>query len=52
MERAGDQTVSALGRLDAAFNNAGVKPSAVEVAAAGGEEFDSVTSLVSASGAA
>src|SRR4051794_24464903 len=34
------QTVSTFGRLDAAYNNAGVQSPAVEMADATGEEFD------------
>ena len=37
-----DQTVSAFGRLDAAFNNAGVQSPIAETADASGEEFDRV----------
>jgi NAD(P)-dependent dehydrogenase (short-subunit alcohol dehydrogenase family) len=36
------QTVSIFGRLDAAFNNAGIQSPAVETADASGEEFDRV----------
>jgi NAD(P)-dependent dehydrogenase (short-subunit alcohol dehydrogenase family) len=39
------QTVSTFGRLDAAFNNAGVMPPAVETADASGEDFDRVTAI-------
>jgi NAD(P)-dependent dehydrogenase (short-subunit alcohol dehydrogenase family) len=39
------QTVSAFGRLDAAFNNAGVQSPAVETADASGEEFDRVIAV-------
>ncbi len=39
------QTVSAFGRLDAAFNNAGVQSPAVETADTSGEEFDRVTAI-------
>src|SRR5437870_8949718 len=35
-----EQTVSTFGRLDAAFNNAGIQSPAVETADASGEEFD------------
>jgi len=35
-----EQTVSAFGRLDAAFNNAGVQSLAVETADATSQEFD------------
>src|SRR5438552_8248794 len=35
-----EQTVSTFGRLDAAYNNAGVQSPAVETADASGEEFD------------
>jgi len=38
-------TVSTFGRLDAAFNNAGVQSPAVETADAGGEEFDRVNAI-------
>ncbi len=40
-----DQTVSAFGRLDAAFNNAGVQSLAVETADATSEEFDRVNAI-------
>src|SRR5882672_2547020 len=40
-----EQTVSAFGRLDAAFNNAGVQSPAVETADASGEEFDRVIAV-------
>jgi len=40
-----EQTVSTFGRLDAAFNNAGVMPPAVETADASGEDFDRVTAI-------
>ncbi len=40
-----DQTVSTFGRLDAAFNNAGVQSSVSEVADASGEEFDRVNAI-------
>lgn len=40
-----EQTVAAFGRLDAAFNNAGVQSPAVETADAGGDEFDRVTAI-------
>jgi NAD(P)-dependent dehydrogenase (short-subunit alcohol dehydrogenase family) len=40
-----EQTVSAFGRLDAAFNNAGVQSPAVEMADASGEEFDRVNAI-------
>jgi NAD(P)-dependent dehydrogenase (short-subunit alcohol dehydrogenase family) len=40
-----DETVSAFGRLDAAFNNAGVQSLAVEVADASGKEFDRVNAI-------
>jgi NAD(P)-dependent dehydrogenase (short-subunit alcohol dehydrogenase family) len=39
------QTVSTFGRLDAAFNNAGVQSPAVETADASGEEFDRVNAI-------
>ena len=40
-----EQTVSTFGRLDAAFNNAGVNTPAVETADASGEEFDRVNAI-------
>ena len=40
-----EQTVSAFGRLDAAFNNAGVQSPAVGTADASGEEFDRVNAI-------
>src|SRR5258708_28959215 len=40
-----DQTVSAFGRLDAAFNNAGVQSLAVETADATSQEFDQVNAI-------
>lgn len=40
-----DKTVSAFGRLDAAFNNAGIQSLAVETADASGEEFDRVNGI-------
>ena len=40
-----DRTVSAFGRLDAAFNNAGVQSPAMEMADAGREEFDRVMAI-------
>jgi NAD(P)-dependent dehydrogenase (short-subunit alcohol dehydrogenase family) len=40
-----EQTVSTFGRLDAAFNNAGVQSLAVETAGASGEEFDRVNAI-------
>jgi len=40
-----EQTVSAFGRLDAAFNNAGVQSLAVETAEATSEEFDRVNAI-------
>lgn len=39
------QTVSTFGRLDAAFNNAGVQSPVAEVADASGEEFDRVNAV-------
>jgi len=39
------QTVSTFGRLDAAFNNAGVQSPAVETADASGEDFDRVNAI-------
>ncbi len=40
-----DETVSTFGRLDAAFNNAGVQSPAVETADSTGEEFDRVNAI-------
>jgi NAD(P)-dependent dehydrogenase (short-subunit alcohol dehydrogenase family) len=40
-----EKTVSAFGRLDAAYNNAGVQSPAVETADASGEEFDRVNAV-------
>ena len=40
-----EQAVSSFGRLDAAFNNAGVQSPAVEIADSTGEEFDRVTAI-------
>jgi NAD(P)-dependent dehydrogenase (short-subunit alcohol dehydrogenase family) len=40
-----EQTVSAFGRLDAAFNNAGVQSPIAETADASGEEFDRVNAI-------
>src|SRR5258708_1318618 len=40
-----EQTVSAFGRLDAAFNNAGVQCAAAETADASGEDFDRVIAI-------
>src|SRR5262249_15350534 len=40
-----EQTVSIFGRLDAAYNNAGVQSPAVETADASGEEFERVTAI-------
>src|SRR6184192_4562153 len=40
-----EQTVSTFGRLDAAYNNAGVQSPAVETADASGEEFDRVHAI-------
>jgi NAD(P)-dependent dehydrogenase (short-subunit alcohol dehydrogenase family) len=40
-----EQTVSAFGRLDAAFNNAGVQSPAVEIADTTSEEFDRVNAI-------
>lgn len=40
-----DQTVSAFGRLDAAYNNAGVQSPAVETADASGTEFERVNAI-------
>src|SRR6266481_2609571 len=40
-----EQTVSAFGRLDAAFNNAGVQSLAVETADATSQEFDQVNAI-------
>lgn len=39
------QTLSAFGRLDAAFNNAGVQSPVAETADASGEEFDRVNAI-------
>jgi NAD(P)-dependent dehydrogenase (short-subunit alcohol dehydrogenase family) len=39
------QTVSAFGRLDAAFNNAGIQSPAVEMADVSGEEFERVNGI-------
>ena len=40
-----DETVSAFGRLDAAFNNAGIQSPVAEVADASGEEFERVNAV-------
>jgi NAD(P)-dependent dehydrogenase (short-subunit alcohol dehydrogenase family) len=40
-----EQTVSTFGRLDAAFNNAGVQSPVAEVADASGEDFDRVNAI-------
>ncbi|MBV9265154.1 MAG: SDR family oxidoreductase [Acidobacteriaceae bacterium] len=40
-----ERTVSAFGRLDAAFNNAGVQSPAIETADASGEEFERVNAI-------
>ncbi len=40
-----EQTVSAFGRLDAAYNNAGVQSPAVDTADASGEEFERVNGI-------
>ena len=40
-----EQTVATFGRLDAAFNNAGVQSPAVETADASGEEFERVNAI-------
>jgi NAD(P)-dependent dehydrogenase (short-subunit alcohol dehydrogenase family) len=40
-----EQTVSAFGRLEAAFNNAGVQSPIAETADASGEEFDRVNGI-------
>ena len=40
-----DRTVSTFGRLDAAFNNAGVQSPAIEMADAGREEFERVIAI-------
>ena len=40
-----EQTVSTFGRLDAAYNNAGVQSPAVETADASGEDFDRVNAI-------
>src|SRR5437879_9817725 len=39
------QTVSTFGRLDAAFNNAGIQSPAMEIADVAGEEFDRVNGI-------
>ncbi len=40
-----EQTISTFGRLDAAYNNAGVQSPAVETADASGEEFERVNAI-------
>jgi len=45
VERMIAKTVSTFGRLDAAYNNAGVNSPAVEIADASGEEFDRVIGI-------
>lgn len=40
-----EQTVSAFGRLDAAYNNAGVQSPAIETADASGKEFERVNAI-------
>jgi NAD(P)-dependent dehydrogenase (short-subunit alcohol dehydrogenase family) len=40
-----DRTVSAFGRLDAAYNNAGVQSPALEIADVSGEEYDRVVNI-------
>jgi NAD(P)-dependent dehydrogenase (short-subunit alcohol dehydrogenase family) len=40
-----EQTVSSFGRLDAAFNNAGIQSLAIETADATGEEFERVNAI-------
>jgi len=40
-----EKTVNAFGRLDAAFNNAGVQSPAIDTADASGEEFDRVIAI-------
>jgi NAD(P)-dependent dehydrogenase (short-subunit alcohol dehydrogenase family) len=40
-----EQTVATFGRLDAAFNNAGVMTPAIETADASGEDFERVTAI-------
>ncbi len=45
VKRMVEQTVSAFGRLDAAFNNAGVQGLAVETADAASEDFDRVNAI-------
>src|SRR3989440_11001433 len=45
VKRMVEQVVSAFGRLDAAFNNAGVQSLAVETADATSEEFDRVNAI-------
>ena len=39
------ETVSAFGRLDAAFNNAGIQSPALEMADVSGEEFERVNGI-------
>src|SRR6266566_1366204 len=39
------QTISTFGRLDAAFNNAGIQSPAVEMADVSGEEFERVNGI-------
>ncbi len=45
VEQMVDKTVSAFGRLDAAYNNAGVQSPAVETADASGEEFERINGI-------
>lgn len=40
-----ERTISTFGRLDAAFNNAGIQSPAIEMADATGEGFDRVTAI-------
>src|SRR5712672_4725961 len=40
-----DETIRTFGRLDAAFNNAGVQSPAIDTADASGEEFDRVIAI-------
>jgi NAD(P)-dependent dehydrogenase (short-subunit alcohol dehydrogenase family) len=40
-----EQTVSAFGRLEAAFNSAGVQSPIAETADASGEEFDRINAI-------
>src|SRR5258707_2756306 len=40
-----EQTITAFGRLDAAFNNAGIQSPVAEIADASGEDFDRVNAV-------